>query len=244
MRSREPGRDEVLRRVRHPADRGADRGSRGPQARDGALRGRGRFDRPRRAAGPRGAPGAYGPLLRDDAPDHRGARRHGREVHRRCCDGGLRHPERARGRCSPGGPGRGGDPRRAVRTQRPTRGGARVRHPLPYRRHHRRGRRGRRGKPDDIGHRGHGQHRRAARAGGAAGRDPDRAAHLLAGPRRRRGRGPRADRGQGQVVTGRRLSPARVHAGVEGRTRRLDTPLVGRARELARLDACLPPGDR
>ena len=83
------------------------------------------------------------------------------------------------------------------------------------------------------------QRRGAPRAGGRAGRDPDRRRDVPARPRRGRGRAGRAarrSRARREPVP--RLPPARgrrrARAGV---ARRLDSPMVGRERELGLLAA-------
>ena len=68
------------------------------QDRHGALRGRDRLDRDRRAARPRGVAPGDGALLRGSRRVRRAPRRHGGEVHRRRGDGGLRRAGRPRGR--------------------------------------------------------------------------------------------------------------------------------------------------
>ena len=103
-----------------------------------------------------GAARAAGALLRSDEGDHRVARRHGGEVHRRCGDGGVRHPRGARGRRLAGVSRGGGDAGCA----------ARARDPRSDRREHGRGGDGDAGAACD---RGRGQRRRAIRAGCSAG---------------------------------------------------------------------------
>ena len=66
--------------------------------------------RPRSASRPtRRRSGRHAPLLRGPPRDHRAARRHRREVRRRCRHGGLRHPGLTRGRRAPGGARSRGD---------------------------------------------------------------------------------------------------------------------------------------
>ena len=82
-------------------------------------------------------------------------------------------------------------------------------------------------------HRRRGQRRRAARAGRGAGRDPARRADLPARPRRGRGRGGRAARAEGQGRAGPGATACSAsHGRRPGRARRLDSPMVGREREL------------
>ena len=115
------------------------------------------------------------PVLRRRTHRARAPRRDGREVRRRCGDGGVRDPGGERGRCVTRGACRGraarrrprARPRGSNRRQHGRGGRRRGRHP----RHRRRGERG-----------------RAARTGGEPGGDPDRRRHLPARARRRRGR--------------------------------------------------------
>ena len=92
----------VLPRVRERRRRTSGRAA---QGRDRALLRRRRLDRARRVGRPGGAAGAARPLLRADEGDRRAPRRHGREVHRRRGDGGLRRAGRCTRttRCGPAG---------------------------------------------------------------------------------------------------------------------------------------------
>ena len=148
------------RRLLQQLRRGArDHGgvARGSQDGDGAVLRLDGLDGARGADRSGGAAGAAGALLRADEGDRRVARRHGREVHRRRGDGGVRRSRGARGRRAAGLPGGGGDARRAA--------GARDRR--PDRREHGRGGDRDGGAARD---RGRGQRRGALRAGCGAGR--------------------------------------------------------------------------
>ncbi len=82
-----------------------------------------------------------------------------------------------------------------------------------------------------------GQRRQALRGGRAARRDPARRADVPARARCRRGRGGRASRAEGQERS--RSAPTGCSASRKtcpGRARRLDSPMVGRERELAALE--------
>ena len=173
LRSGERGRLPLL-----PLLRGAARdcGARARAAKDGdgAVLRRDRLDRTGRVDGSGGAAGAAGAVLRADEGDRRGTRRHGREVHRRRGDGGLRRARAARGRRASRVPGGGRDARRLPR----------ARDQRPDRRHHRRGRHRHRRAARD---RRCGQRRRPPGAGRCSGRGADRRRDARA--RARRGRG-------------------------------------------------------
>src|SRR6266545_5485125 len=209
LRTREPGRIRVLRPLRRRPRSGLRR-ARGAKDRDRAVRGRRRLDLPRRVARSRACARTDGPLVRAGPPDDRGPRRDGREVRRRCSDGGVRGTGRPRGR------------RAAGRTF--GRGAAQP--GAPDRRQHRRGRRGR-GRDDGDGRRR--QRRRATRAGGAAGRGVDRQGDTGPGARRRRSGAARPARSEGEGRADRGL-PARFgtpggggdHAASGGPTRRTE----------------------
>ena len=160
-------------------------------------------------------------VLRRDADDPRAARRDGREVHRRCGDGGVRRPGLARGRCAARRARRVGD----------ARGRSDARPAGAHRRQHRRGRRRRRRL---ARHRRRGQRRGAARAGGDRGRGADRRRDATARPRRGRRSSPsRSTPRERRPVDAFRLVDVDLEAAAIAR--RLDTPLVGRARELEQL---------
>ena len=103
LRPRVPAGCPVLRGLRRRARRSTCRRERAAEARDRPLQRRHGVDGARRAARPGVAPGRDGPLLRARPPGGRAARRHGREVHRRCRHGGVRRPGPARGRRAAGG---------------------------------------------------------------------------------------------------------------------------------------------
>ena len=104
LRAREPGRRGLLQRLWRRA-RYDDLSARGPQDGHSVVLRRDRVDSARGVDGSGGVAGAIGALLRADEGDRRVARRHGGEVHRRCGDGGVRHPGwRTRTtRCGPAG---------------------------------------------------------------------------------------------------------------------------------------------
>jgi len=204
LRSREPGRGPVLRRVRRPA-RGRAR-ARVSQDGDRPLLRRHRLDRARRADRPREPAQRDGPLLRDCEGGDRAARRHGREVHRGRRHGGLRRPGRPRGRCAP---------RRARRCRpaqraRPAERGSRAQVPDPPaatdRGQHGPGRHRDRG---TARHRRRRQRRGSTRASGPARRDPARRGDAAARARRGRGGGGGPGRGKGQVRAACRLPAGR-----------------------------------
>ena len=112
VRPREPGRSALLQLVRRAPGRRAGAG--GAKDGHGALLRRGRVDRARRAARPRGDARADGPLLRRRPGAGRAARRHRREGDRRRAGGGVRDPGGARGRRAAGGAGGARDARRGA----------------------------------------------------------------------------------------------------------------------------------
>ncbi len=97
---------------------------RAPEGRDGAVLRRRRVDCAGGVGRSGGVAGAAGALLRADEGDRRVARRHGREVHRRRGDGGVRGAGCARGRRAAGVPGGGRDAGRAARAWRRAAGSA------------------------------------------------------------------------------------------------------------------------
>jgi hypothetical protein len=167
LRPGQPAGRRLLQRLWRAArdDRSSARGT---QDGHGVVLRRGRVDGAGGADGSGSAAGAVGALLRADESDCRVARRHGGEVHRRCGDGGVRHPRGARGRRAAGLPGRGGDARRVAGAGDPRPG------------------RGQHGRDCDrhVGaacDRGRGQCRGAVRAGCGAGGGPDRRGDARAG---------------------------------------------------------------
>ena len=174
LRRRERRQGSLLPELRDATGRGGSACGRRPQGRHDRLRRRDRVDGARRAARPRGAPPRDGPVLRRDGRGDRAPRRHGREVHRRRGDGGLRHPATPRGRRGPRRARGGRDARGARGAQPRARARPRCRDRGSDRRQHRRG--GRRrpvGRPATR-HRRRGERRRPAGAGRRAGRDPPR----------------------------------------------------------------------
>ena len=156
LRAGEPGRRAVLLRLRD-ADRGGTAGARGAQGRDRALLRPRRLDGAGRAARSRGRARAALPLPRA-GQDRAGAlRRHGREVHRRRCDGAVRRAGGARGRPGTGRPLRARDPRLGAGSRRAS---------GPNRHHHGRG--ARRADRAATGRGGDGVRRRRQHRGAAS----------------------------------------------------------------------------
>ena len=187
---------QVLSRVRHRGRlRHADAGA--ASCRDGALLRSRRFDGARESLDPRAPEGSARPLLRADAGDRRTSRRHGREVHRGCSDGGVRCTSGARGRRAACGAGRRRDARCAARA-----GAGR-----PDRRDDRGGRHRHRGAARDRRCR---QRRGPTGELGRARRDPLGRADARARARCGRDGGARAARVEGQDRSGHGLPAARA----------------------------------
>ena len=184
-------------------------------------------DDPRRAARLGIAARGDDALLRGDARRARGARRPGREVHRRRRHGRLRDAEDPRGRRTPRR-ARGGRDEAAAR--RPER---RARDPLgrharePHRREYGGGRGRRPDRRPAAGGRGHGQRRGPTRAGGDGERGARRRADIPARPQQRPGRGCGAARAERQGRARPRLSAA---LGRGGRYRAAAAAAAGRTR--------------
>ena len=191
----------------------------GAEARDRALRRPRRLDLARHVERPRGGSTAGDRVLRPREGAHRGVRRHRREVRRRRRAGGLRCPDRARGRR--GARRASGDADRRDRRRRAAgadrdRGG-------------RGGRRGRRLHVRD----GRGAERRgAAPAVRRAGRDPDRPDRVRDDDRSDRRRAGDGTDAQGRPG-GPRGSTRRVHGAADRPGRERDGA-VRRARGGAR----------
>src|SRR6266851_5166425 len=118
LRQGASGRVPVLSLLHCAADRAAAGHARGAQGRLGALLRPGRLHRRLGGGRPRGRARPHPPLPRPPAGGDRAARRHGREVHRRCGHGRLRRPARARGRRRAGRPRRPAYPRGDRRAER------------------------------------------------------------------------------------------------------------------------------
>ena len=180
------------------------------------------------------------PLLRDAHDDRRGARRTGREVHRRRRPRGVRVAARPRGR-SPSSRARSRcDPRGDGRAEQGAGTRPRSLAPDEDRREHGGGRHGRSRSRGDLDHRGCGQSGRATRAGRGTGRDRARRRHLSVGARR--GRRRRDDPRPTQGVPG-----ADRHAPVAGggaRSPWTRPPLRSPARRSRRGGGAAGPGTR
>ena len=166
-------------------------------------------------------------VLPRDALGDRAARWYGREVHRRCRDGGVRRSDRSRGRRAAGCAGRERDAGSAGEPERRAR--AAVRHSdraADRSRDRRSGRRRLDRAPGDRDGR-HRERRRSAGASGGAWRDSPRRADVPTRPRRSHRGADRAAVAQGQgrdsgriPAAHRRRHAARLRVEVRGGPRR------------------------